>query len=233
MHLETITLRADLFPENESYPFNLPGLISSFQINLRTPITFFVGENGTGKSTLLSATAKACGIHIWHDEARSRFGNNPHEKNLYRYINVGWKNQAVPGSFFGSDIFMHFAEVLDSWASSDPKQLDYFGGRSLTTLSHGQSLMAFFRNRYKIKGLYFLDEPETALSPKTQIELLNYLQEISQAGHAQFIIASHSPILLSCKGAEIYSFDTYPINKIDYEETNHYRIYKDFLLKQD
>jgi predicted ATPase len=89
--------------------------------------------------------------------------------------------------------------------------------------------MSFFKSRYKIKGLYLLDEPETALSPKTQLELLKLLREMSRLGHAQFIIATHSPILLSCPGSEIYSFDHVPVKAISYEETNHYQIYKNFM----
>ena len=106
-----------------------------------------------------------------------------------------------PGSFFGSSVFQDFARILDDWASTDPGQLAYFGGKSLLTQSHGQSIMSFFKARYAIKGLYLLDEPETALSPRTQIELLDLLTTMSAAGHAQFIIATHSPILLSCPGA--------------------------------
>jgi len=93
--------------------------------------------------------------------------------------------------------------------------------------------MSLFRARYKIKGLYFLDEPETALSPKSQLELLQVLQEMGDAGHAQFIIATHSPILLACPEADIYSFDQIPVKHIRYEETNHYRIYKGFLEDRD
>jgi predicted ATPase len=89
--------------------------------------------------------------------------------------------------------------------------------------------MSFFRSRYKIKGLYLLDEPETALSPKTQLELLKLLREMSRLGHAQFIIATHSPILLSCPGSVIYSFDHTSVKVIRYEDTDHYHIYKDFM----
>ncbi len=95
--------------------------------------------------------------------------------------------------------------------------------------SHGQSLMAFFKSRLKIKGLYILDEPETALSPKSQLELLELLKEIGRSGQAQFIIATHSPILLACPGAKILTFDDAPVRQIDYEDTNHYRIYKEFM----
>jgi predicted ATPase len=118
---------------------------------------------------------------------------------------------------------------LDEWAATDAGQLEYFGGKSLLTQSHGQSIMSFFRARYAIKGLYLLDEPETALSPRTQLTLLDLLEKMSAAGHAQFVIATHSPILLSCPGATIYSFDSVPIAPIRYRETDHYKIYKDFM----
>jgi predicted ATPase len=95
--------------------------------------------------------------------------------------------------------------------------------------SHGQSLMAFFESRFKIKGLYLLDEPETALSPKSLLQLLKLLYDMSRAGHAQFIIATHSPILLACPQAEILSFDASAVEQITYEDTDHYRIYKNFM----
>ena len=115
----------------------------------------------------------------------------------------------------------------------DPGLVEYFGGKSLMAQSHGQSLMAFFESRLKIKGLYLLDEPETALSPKSQLTLLSLLQEVGQTGIAQFIIATHSPILLACPTARIFSFDEIPIQQIDYHDTNHYRVYKDFMKDPD
>jgi len=135
----------------------------------------------------------------------------------------------VPGSFFGAGGFRTFAALLDEWASNDPGQLDYFGGHSLMTLSHGQSLMAFFRSRYRLRGLYLLDEPEAALSPATQVELLRLIAREGQAGHAQFIIATHSPILMACPGAELLSFDGAPAVPVRYEETAHVRVYREFL----
>ena len=116
-----------------------------------------------------------------------------------------------------------------TWASASPALLDYFGGQSLLTQSHGQSMMAFFRSRYRIKGLYLLDEPETALSPKTQLEMLAFLTEMARAGHAQFVVATHSPILLACPDAVIYSFDGDRIHTTTYEETEHYRIFEGFM----
>jgi len=229
MHLKNVILHPEKYPTQDSYPFCLPILLNTKQVILENPVTLFVGENGTGKSTLLEAIAIACGIHIWRNGERSRPGYNPYEDKLHRYISVEWENGRVPGSFFGSKIFQYFAEILDEWAAADRGQLNYFGGQSLTTQSHGQSLMSFFRSRYQIKGLYLLDEPETALSPRSQIDLLTLIQNMIIDGHAQFVIATHSPILLACPNAIIYSFDQPSVLPVSYEETDHFRLYKSFL----
>jgi predicted ATPase len=154
---------------------------------------------------------------------------NPYEETFFLYIEVEWTDGIVLGSFFSSQIFRNFAQLVDEWEADNPGQIDYFGGKSLIAQSHGQSIMSFFKSRYKIKGLYLLDEPETALSPKSQVELLRLLQEMSALGHAQFIIATHSPILLACPESVIYSFDHSPIKTIHYEDTEHYQIYKSFM----
>jgi predicted ATPase len=229
MHLRSVTLQPEKYPTRDHYPFTLPIFHQTKRIIFDTPITLFVGENGTGKSTLLEALALACGIHIWRVPEGARYEVNRYEGQLPRYLALEWSQGRVPGSFFGSDIFRDFAQSLDGWAASDPDQLEYFGGKSLITQSHGQSLMSFFRSRYQIKGLYLLDEPETALSPRSQLELLEILCKMSHAGHAQFIVASHSPILLACANATIYSFDQIPVQPVTYEETEHYQIYKSFL----
>ena len=159
----------------------------------------------------------------------SRYQVNRYEASLHRYIKINWTKGKVPGSFFGAQIFKDFASILDEWASSDPGLLELFGGKSLITQSHGQSLMSFFRSRYKLEGLYLLDEPETALSPSTQLELLQLLSENAKGGHAQFIVVTHSPILLACEEATIYSFDKMPVTSVEYEDTEHFRVYRDFL----
>ncbi|MEW5870974.1 MAG: AAA family ATPase [Chloroflexota bacterium] len=229
MHLIRASLHPHQYPTRDVYPFNLPVFQQAGSIAFTTPVTLFVGENGTGKSTLLEALAQCCGIHIWRDEARRRFRYNPYEATFHRYVTIEWAAGRVPGSFFGSSVFQHFAQALDEWAVSDPGQLEYFGGRSLLTQSHGQSLMSFFRSRYRIKGLYLLDEPETALSPRSQLELLEIMARTPAANQAQFIIATHSPLLLACPGALIYSFDGSEATPIAYEDTQHYRIYKAFM----
>ncbi len=232
-HLKSISLLSDNYPTDKHYPFNLPIFQQTRHIAFDSPVTFFVGENGCGKSTLLEALSNACGIHIWRASGNTRYQTNPFEDLFYKYLKLEWSAGRVPGSFFGSEIFKDFTYFLDEWATSDPGHLEYFGGKSLVTQSHGQSLMSFFRNRYRIKGLYLLDEPETALSPRSQLEFLNILKANSQAGHAQFIIVSHSPILLAFEGAMIYNFDESPVCPIAYEETEHYQIYKNFLMNRE
>ncbi len=229
MHISHVTVHPEKFPTTKHYPFNLDVFHHKTTLSFEKPITFFVGENGTGKSTLLEAIADKCRIYSWQGVGRMRFNKSPYERDLYKVITVDWTNGKVPGSFFSSRIFRNFAKILDEWATSDPKVLDYFGGKSLMNQSHGQSLMSFFSSRFKIKGIYLLDEPETALSPKSQLELLRILNAMGKAGHAQFIIATHSPILLACPGSIIYSFDHHPICPRTYEETDYYRIYKQFM----
>ncbi|HVN98080.1 MAG TPA: AAA family ATPase [Syntrophorhabdaceae bacterium] len=229
MHVKSVTLHPDMYPTRDHYPFNLSVFGQPERIVFSTPITLFVGENGTGKSTLLQALARKCGVHIWQDEERRRAEFNPDEDRFCDYISIEWADSPIQGSFFGSSLFQDFVRILDDWAAASPGLLEYFGGESLMTKSHGQSIMSFFKARYRIKGIYLLDEPETALSPKTQLELLNLLVKMGADGHAQFIIATHSPILLACPNASILSFDDAPIREVSYEQTEHYKIYKDFM----
>jgi predicted ATPase len=233
LHVKSIAFHPDRYPTLDRYPFNLPIFGKSQEIGFRSPVTFFVGENGSGKSTLLKAMSRRCGIFIWGGTERPRFDFNPYEERLHQAIDIEWHNGPVAGAFFGSDLFRHFAEILDEWALTDQRQLDYFGGKSLLSQSHGQSILSFFQARYAIKGIYFIDEPETALSPQSQLKLLKLLIHMGAAGHAQFIIATHSPLLMACPGAEIYSFDHNPIQKISYQATPHFKIYKAFMADPD
>jgi len=233
MHLTKVTLHPEKYPTSKYYPFNLDIFRKTEGIEFKTPVTFFVGENGSGKTTLLRAICRRSNIFIWEDTSRNRYEVNPYEEELYKYIDVEWTDSFVPGSFFSSQIFQDYARFLDEVAAANPGILQYFGGSSLMTKSHGQSLISFFTARYKIKGIYLMDEPETALSPKSQLELLKVLKKMSDGGHAQFIIATHSPILLAYPGATLYTFDEVPIKAVKYEETEYYQVYKDFMNNKD
>ena len=140
-----------------------------------------------------------------------------------------WRNGTVPGAFFSAENFREFAEFLDDAAATDPGLLKYFGGQKITVLSHGEGILSYFSGRYRIRGLYFLDEPEAALSPASQVGLLRLLHSLREDGLAQFMIATHSPILMSLPGAQIFFVDKDGIRQTMLEDTEHYRLYRDFL----
>jgi len=228
MHITKVRINSEDYPTSRCYPFNIPILSEPQELTLRRPVTFFVGENGSGKSTLLDAITRKCGIHIWDKPRRHVAHNNPYETRLADYVSVTWANGSVPGSLFRAETFRDFADFLDDVALCDPGRLKYHGGHILNTLSHGEAILSYFSGRYHIPGLYFLDEPEAAFSPSSQVRFLKLLQRLEAAGHAQFIMATHSPILLAYPGAQIFSFDSARIEEVDYEDTTHYRLYKQF-----
>lgn len=230
MYLTNIKIHQDRFPTRRCYPFNVPVLNNTPELTLTSPVVFFVGENGSGKSTLLEAVTRKCGVHIWHKPKRHLAHENPFETRLADYVTVTWSNGRVPGSLFRAETFHDLADFIDDVALCDPGRLQYHGGRILNTLSHGEGILSYFSTRYHLKGLYFLDEPESALSPARQIEFLNLLRRLEARGHAQFIIATHSPILLAYPEAQIFSFDSDRVQELAYEDTAHYQIYRQFFV---
>lgn len=228
MHLIKVRINSENYPTSRYYPFNIPILRETPVLTFRRSVAFFVGENGSGKSTLLDAITRKCNIHIWDKPRRHVAHNNPYETRLANYITVTWANGSVPGSLFRAETFRDFADFLDDVALCDPGRLKYHGGHILNTLSHGEAILSYFSGRYHIKGLYILDEPEAAFSPSSQVRFLKLLRRLEAEGHAQFIMATHSPILLAYPGAQIFSFDSSRIKEVDYEDTEHYRIYKQF-----
>jgi predicted ATPase len=228
MYVRRVSIHSDRFPNDRLYPFNIPTLRQTMSLAFQKPITFFVGENGSGKSTLLEAISRKCGIPLWDKPKRHIAHYNPYETRLSDYIDVAWVNGRVPGSLFRAETFRDFADFLDDVALCDPGRLEYHGGRLLNTLSHGQGILSYLNCRYRFKGLYLLDEPEAALSPSSQIQFLQQLQVLQAQGHAQFIIATHSPILLACPEAQILSFEPQGVRELAYEDTLHYQLYKQF-----
>jgi predicted ATPase len=229
MHLKKLELLSADYPTTKHYPFSIDLFQNTAEVSFDSPVTFFIGENGTGKSTLLKAISRKCNIHIWKGIDRTVSEYNRYEEALHVHMRLAWRNGSVKGSFFGADSFGNYAKIVEEWAASDPGVLDYFGGDSLVRKSHGQCNMAYFRSRFDMEGLFLLDEPETALSPTTQIELVRLLGELKKKGQAQFVICTHSPILLALPGAEIYSFNGSVIEKVAYEDTDYYKVYRDFL----
>jgi predicted ATPase len=232
VYIDSIRINSEDFPTRRYYPFNVPILNETPELKLKKPIVFFVGENGSGKSTLLDAITKKCGIHIWDKPKRHLAHENPYEDRLKEFIEVSWTNGRVSGSLFRAETFHDMADFLDDLALCDPGRLKYHGGRLLNVLSHGEGILSYFSGRFQVKGLYLLDEPEAALSPASQVRFLRLLQELEAEGHAQFIMATHSPILMAYPDAQIFSFDADRIEEVPYQETTHYKIYKQFFTNR-
>jgi len=228
MYIDQIIIDHNRFPTKDAHPFNLSILQNTDALKLRTRVTVFTGENGTGKSTLLKAICHKCNIHIWEGVNRTRYEVNPFEEKLQQALEIRWVNGSAVGSFFSPELFRNFSQLVDEWAINSPGILEYYGRKSLLTQPHGQSTMAYFKAMCGRKGIYFLDEPEAALSPSTQLDLLALLNERGCCDGMQFLISTHSPILMSCRHAEIFSFDGCSIKPIDFKNTSHYMVYHQF-----
>lgn len=211
----------------EGFPFNLPFLSNGLDLKLKSNVTFFVGENGIGKSTLLEAIAEKCDFNVSGGSRNHNYNFHKTESELSEYLTLSWKSKTGQGFFMRAESFFNFATYIDEVAEEDRSVLNAYGGKSLHQQSHGEAFLALFHNHFQ-NGLYILDEPESALSPQRQLSLLSVIHKLEKAGKAQFIISSHSPILMSYPGAEIYVLDE-KIQQTSYRETEHYQLTKNFL----
>jgi len=205
------------------YPFSIPAFSHGIDLDLAARVTFFVGENGSGKSTLLEALAECCGFN-------PEGGNRDHHRealadrsDLAQALRLSWLPRVAEGFFMRAESFYNFATYIDQVSD-----LRAYGGKSLHQQSHGESFLALFANRFE-QGIYLLDEPEAALSPQRQLAFLRIIHDLEAPAHAQFLISTHSPILLSYPGARVYSLDGGSITEVAYEETEHFRVTRDFL----
>jgi predicted ATPase len=218
----------------DGYPFHLP-LLRSLDLTFESPVTFFVGENGSGKSTVLEALADVCRLPV-SGGSRSELGagHGPETSSaLGPALRPSFRRRPSDGYFLRAEFQAHFASLLDARnddpdfrRTGDPYAL--YGGRSLYTRSHGEAFLAILQNRIRT-GLFLFDEPESALSPQRQLVLLAHMSNLVDGGHAQFIIATHSPILLPFPGAHILSFEGTDVHRIALEDTSHYQITKGIL----
>jgi predicted ATPase len=219
-------LRVASLPERidgADYPFNIRAFARGIDVAFRNNVTFFVGENGSGKSTLLEAVAECCGFN---PEGGSRDHHRAvlvDRSPLAQALRLSWRPKVTNGFFMRAESFYNFATYIQ-----EVSDLRAYGGKSLHQQSHGESFLALFANRFK-QGIYILDEPEAALSPQRQLTFLKIIHDLTTAGHAQFLIATHSPILLAYPGAVLFSLDGDAIQETDYRETPHFLITRDFL----
>jgi predicted ATPase len=206
------------------HPFTLPILSDGLALSFTTPVTFFVGENGSGKSSLIEALAWSAGFGMHGGSRDHQFAEASEGHALGRALALSWRQRSVDGFFLRAETFHHFSSYLEAVGST----WDRYGGRSFHERSHGEAFLALFEHRFE-DGLYLLDEPEAALSPQRQLAFLRIVHSLASQRVAQFIVATHSPILLSLPGATVLSFDGGVIRPVDYRETEHFQITRDFL----
>ncbi len=220
--LRRITMNAEEV-DRTRYPFSIRAFAGGIDIDLTTNVTFFVGENGSGKSTLLEAIATRCGFNPEGGSRDHRFSVESKVSDLGKALTLSWLLKVSDGFFMRAESFYNFATYLDQVSD-----LRAYGGVSLHEQSHGESFLALFVNRFE-QGLYILDEPEAALSPQRQLSFLRVIHQLETSGHAQFLISTHSPILLAYPGAMLLGLDGSGITRVEYTETEHYRLTRDFL----
>jgi predicted ATPase len=219
-----VQLLKDRVPSFEEYPYSLPAVRRLRRLKLHPAVTFLVGENGSGKSTLLEAIAVACGFNPEGGSRNFRFSSRASHSDLHRALRlVRGARRVRDGFFLRAESLFNLATEID--------RLDVvgsYGGRSLHEQSHGESFLALLTERLGDDGLYLLDEPEAALSPMRQLAALALIRDLVDRG-SQFIIATHSPILMAYPDADIVLLDASGLRKVAYTDTEHYRVTRDFL----
>lgn len=231
MFLKEIRLNQNIDRDMDHYPFSIPSLRPDcFPLSTDQPVTFLIGENGSGKSTLMEAVAIERGYNPSGGSQHIQYDYVPTESSLADHIQLSWNKKTREGFFFRAETFFNFASELDVMKEqpTGAPAYDRYGGKSLHQQSHGESFLSLFANGLG-SGLFLFDEPEAALSPQRQLSFLSILHERVTSQESQFIIASHSPILLSYPDAVIYQLSPEGIQQVNYQETEHYRITKDFL----
>jgi predicted ATPase len=223
-YLLSVEIKDSVARNPAQYPFCIPAIATLERIEFHPNITFFVGENGSGKSTLLEALAVHCGFGEEGGTKNVRVATAETVSDLKNHLRVA-KGARKPkdGYFLRAESFYNIATYMDQVG-----YLDSYGGKSLHEQSHGESFLALLTKKFRGEGIYFLDEPEAALSPKRQLAALVAIGELIEK-RSQFVVATHSPILLAYPNASILHFDDNGIKPIAYEETEHFKVTRQFL----
>ena len=229
---EHYLLRAELLwdrVENRSrYPFALPAVSRLHEIDFHSKVTFFIGENGSGKSTLIEALAIAWGFIAEGGNKNHTVSTRPSHSDLHSHLRlVKSPRRAKEGFFLRAESLFNVATQID-----DLGYLKSYGDRSLHEQSHGESFWSLLEYKFRGNGLYILDEPEAALSPSRQMSMLTRMHDLI-AEKSQFIIATHSPILMAYPDAWIYQIGPKGLDRVAYEDTEHYQVTRDFLNRPE
>ncbi|MER2119057.1 MAG: AAA family ATPase [Solibacillus sp.] len=232
MFLKSVKLKKEQITDYSRYPFSIPFIRHMDELDVDARVTFFVGENGAGKSTLLEAIADQIGFNPAGGSTQNykAYEVDQSESALGDYVKLSWWPKVTNGFFLRAETFYQFASHLDE---IDQNGYKAYGGKSLHHQSHGESFFSLFQHRFTGQAIYLLDEPESALSPTRQLAFLTLMNDLVKQGNVQFIIATHSPILLGFPDAVIYQFDEHGIEQVKYEETEHYQITSYFLQHRE
>jgi predicted ATPase len=218
------TIRPDAQVDFDAYPFSIPAVREIGNIEFHPNVTFFVGENGSGKSTVMEGIAVALGFGAEGGTRNVRFQSAGATSALHESLRLA---RGVPKPreeyFLRAESFFNVASYMD-----ETGYLKGYGGKSLHAQSHGESFMAVLLNKLRGDGIYLLDEPEAALSPSRQLAALSAIHRLVEA-HSQLVIATHSPILLSYPHAKIVLFDKAGLSEVAFEDTEHFAVTRDFL----
>ena len=225
MYLNAIERTGGSFAGEDAYLEGIPAIAGLGLLELRQPVTFLVGENGSGKSTLLEAVALALGFNPEGGSRNFAFSTRDTHSGLHNYLRLHrGPYRPKDGFFLRAESFYNVATYIDTI----PELATSYGGVSLHEQSHGESFLALMEHRFGGRGLYLLDEPEAALSPTRMMSLLVVLHHLVEE-HSQFVIATHSPILMAYPGARIYQLSQQGIEPVAYRDTEHYQITRRFL----
>ena len=226
--IRNILLERDRIDDFDKYPFNIEIVKNFNELKFKAPVTFFVGENGIGKSTFIEAIAVALGLPAEGGTENFRYSTKNTVSNLADYLRIWRDNKPKTKFFLRAESFYNFSTELDRLVDEDGyfKLYKSYGG-SLHKCSHGESFINLIENRFSDHGLYILDEPEAALSPQRQMTLLCLIDDLVKQG-SQFIIATHSPILISYRDGVILDLNN-NFEEVKYEDTDIYRLYRMYL----
>jgi predicted ATPase len=232
--------RVELLKEDiaswEAYPFQIEAVRQLGELAFHPKVTFLIGENGSGKSTITEGIAVALGFNAEGGTINFSFHTEESHSELYRYLRpVRGPQRPRDGFFFRAESYYNLAtniDQMDREESFGPPISHSYGGKSLHQQSHGESFFSAFLHRFGGKGLYIMDEPEAALSPTRQLSMLGRIHELVNR-QSQFIIATHSPILMGYPDAWIYEIGRHGIRRVEWEETEHYIVTRQFLGNRD
>ncbi|WP_245596242.1 AAA family ATPase [Paenibacillus taiwanensis] len=234
-YIKHVELKREAVPRFDVYPFNLDAVRTFDKLSFTKPVTFLVGENGSGKSTLLEGIAVAYGFNPEGGSTNIKFATRSSHSDLHHYLRIArGVKKAKDGYFFRAESYYNVASQIDLLDEDKVEEVAMplinmsYGGKSLHEQSHGEAFFSTFVHRFGGHGIYMLDEPEAALSPIRQMSLLARIHELVQQ-QSQFIIATHSPILMSYPGADIYMLDQTGMRQTVLEDIDHYVVTRGFM----